>query len=292
MIVAEDAAPGSGEEGENYFVSMTDMMIGILFIFIIMLMVFALNFRTSTDDQEDALRVAREVRTKIEALQKQVHDEIADLDQADRTKEQLLETVKDQLKAEGLNVEIVPGSGVLRLTEDAVRFPASGSLLDEHAQGNVAKIARVLERVLPSYLDCQNTESAPACAAKTGSTVETVFIEGHTDSTGVSDPDERDHRNWQLSSERAINTYRQLIAAAPALRSFHNRDRNEIVSVSGYSSTRPIDPDNNRDAWARNRRIDLRFVMDVDSKGRLQEILGLTDAMKEQIQRIQPASAK
>ena len=32
---------------ENYFVSMTDMMVGLVFIFIIMLMYFALRFRTS-----------------------------------------------------------------------------------------------------------------------------------------------------------------------------------------------------------------------------------------------------
>jgi chemotaxis protein MotB len=33
------------EEEESYFVSMTDLMVGLLFIFIIMLMVFALQYR-------------------------------------------------------------------------------------------------------------------------------------------------------------------------------------------------------------------------------------------------------
>jgi flagellar motor protein MotB len=290
MIVAEDAAPGSAEEGENYFVSMTDMMIGILFIFIIMLMVFAMNFRTSTDDQEDALRVAREVARKLDDLRGQVHDEIAALDQADRTKRQLLEDIKDQLQAEGLNVEIDQASGVLRLTEDAVRFGASNPVLDENAQRNVAKIAKVLEHVLPAYVECRIIEAQTACGEKARSTVETVFIEGHTDSTGVPDPEERDRRNWQLSSERAINTYRQMVAVAPLLRSFRNRDAKEIISVSGYSSTRAIDVAENREAWAANRRIDLRFVMDVDSRGGLEEILGLTDEMQRQIRRIEQAS--
>lgn len=36
------------EEGESYYVSMTDMMVGVLFIFIIMLSFFALNYRTTT----------------------------------------------------------------------------------------------------------------------------------------------------------------------------------------------------------------------------------------------------
>ena len=36
------------EEGESYYVSMTDMMVGVIFIFIIMLSYFAFEFRSST----------------------------------------------------------------------------------------------------------------------------------------------------------------------------------------------------------------------------------------------------
>jgi hypothetical protein len=36
------------EEGESYYVSMTDMMVGVIFIFIIMLSYFALQFRSTT----------------------------------------------------------------------------------------------------------------------------------------------------------------------------------------------------------------------------------------------------
>jgi hypothetical protein len=36
------------EEGESYYISMTDMMVGVLFIFIIMLSFFALQYRTTT----------------------------------------------------------------------------------------------------------------------------------------------------------------------------------------------------------------------------------------------------
>lgn len=36
------------EEGESYFVSMTDMMVGVIFIFIILLSFFALQYRSTT----------------------------------------------------------------------------------------------------------------------------------------------------------------------------------------------------------------------------------------------------
>ncbi len=54
-----DAADEAGAEEENYFVSMTDMMVGILFIFIIMLMMFALNFRQQADVQIQKIDVAQ-----------------------------------------------------------------------------------------------------------------------------------------------------------------------------------------------------------------------------------------
>lgn len=348
MIVAEDAAPGSAEEGENYFVSMTDMMIGVLFIFIIMLMVFALNYRSSTDTlenkrrvaedqtrhlerasrlaverarelerakltaedrarqwqdakriaedrarkldeqgkklrilQKNAVRVAQSVATRLEELRTEVHREIFELDRAQYTRKKLLEDIKSQLQAEGLNVQIDERSGVLRLTEAAVEFALDSSILEDtpesYARTNVSKIARVLDRVLPAYSACRVIADKHVCSEDLGVTVETVFIEGHTDTTG------RDDRNWQLSTERAVNTYREIAATAPRLRSLRNRNMNEIISVSGYSSTRPIAAGNTLDVLARNRRIDLRFVMETDTQNRLREVLDLTEEMQQQI---------
>ena len=70
--------------------------------------------------------------------------------------------------------------------------------------------------------------------------------------------------NWRLSTERANATYRELIADYPDLTEFRNSRGEEIVSVSGYSSTRPIDRSKNPIAYAANRRIDLRFVMEAE----------------------------
>lgn len=278
------------EQEENYFISMTDMMVGVLFIFIIMLMVFALDFRTKTDVQVDALNVAREVAKKLEELRGQVSAEITVLDEAQRTRRQLLLDLEAQLRVQGLNVKIDEANGVLRLTEDAVRFDANDSRLLDRARQNVAKIATVLDVVLPRYSRCRAASDRIACSETSGSSVETVFIEGHTDVTGVRDPDERDKRNWQLSTERAVNTYREIVFQAPNLRALRNSRHEEVISVSGYSSTRPIDPSDTREAWAKNRRIDLRFVMEVNSRQRLEEILKLTDEMKKQIERLERAS--
>ena len=290
MVIEEGLASDGGEEGENYFISMTDMMVGVLFIFIIMLMVFALDFRSKTDVQENAVEVAREVAAKLADLRDQVHGEIASLDRAQDARRQLLRDLQGQLRAEGLDVQVDEANGVLRLTENAVRFDASRSDLGEVARTNVGKIARVLDRVLPGYSACKLNDGVTACREDLGSAIDTVFVEGHTDVTGPKDPVERDKRNWQLSAERSVNTYRALLVDSPALHLLRNHRGQEIVSVSGYSSTRPIDPGDGAEAWARNRRIDLRFVMEVESKQRLKQILALTDDMQHQIDRLTKAS--
>ncbi|MGV8838898.1 MAG: OmpA family protein [Bauldia sp.] len=51
---------------ENYFVSMTDMMVGLVFIFIIMLMYYALQLRTQEDAAEVEQAAARIERTQLQ----------------------------------------------------------------------------------------------------------------------------------------------------------------------------------------------------------------------------------
>jgi chemotaxis protein MotB len=282
-MTAHDEALPQAEEGENYFISMTDMMVGVLFIFIILLMTFALDFRRTTDVQEDALKVAQEVAAKLDALQTDVREQLARMDKAQKDRSRLLLDIRDQLAAEGLSVQVDEANGVLRLTEDAVRFAPNRADLVDRNKENVDKIARVFERVLPKYARCRGDEQGE-CKKGDEASIETVFMEGHTDETGV------DADNWQLSTARAVSTYRELVAVAPTLKLLQNRQRQEIISVSGYSSTRPIDPRHQREAWDRNRRIDLRFVMETDSRQGLERILKVTDDMRGEIDRLRKAS--
>jgi chemotaxis protein MotB len=282
-MIAEEETADHSDESVNYFVPMTDMMVGVLFIFILMLTAFALDFRRTTDAQETALKVAQEVASKLEPLQAAVREQMAQLDKAQQDRRELLQDIRMQLAKEGLSVQIDEVSGVLRLNEEAVRFAPNHADLVDRNKDNVGKIARVLERVLPKYVSCRNWQTS-ACSKTEDTALETLFIEGHTDTTGI------DNNNWVLSTERAVNTYRELIAIAPSLRLLRNTRNEEVISVSGYSSTRPIDPRALRDAWDRNRRIDLRFVMENDPRRNLENILRVTDEIREEINRLRVAS--
>jgi chemotaxis protein MotB len=276
-------------EEENYFVSMTDMMVGVLFIFIIMLMVFALNFQEQTDEQEslaqdqtllqERLREdAGEIAQRLEALRSEVRDEIDVLDRQQQVRNELLADIRQALRQQGLVVEIDETNGVLRLTEEAVRFSSGSAALIGQARVNVERIAAALAAVLPHYTACSGDNPVAGCGASGDTTVETVFIEGHTDVIGGDDT------NWPLSAARAVATYRAIDAAQPQLSDLRNRADRQIMSVSGYAATRPVTLNTSPDGLAQNRRIDLRFVMETNTRGRLQEILALTDAMASEIE--------
>jgi flagellar motor protein MotB len=291
MITAENEQAGShAEEDENYFVSMTDMMVGILFIFIIMLMVFALNFQQQTDetealsqDQIEQLERANELARQIAELRVQIESEITELNKADQARAEMLETIRDRLDAVGLEVTIDADTGVLRLTEEAVRFASSSAELDATAARNVEAVARVLTDVLPRYSACA---PGAVCDQSSGYVLETVFIEGHTDSQGSDDT------NWQLSTERAVNTYRHIVENYRQLRDLRNSTGSEVLSVSGYAYTRPVVAEVDANTRLVNRRIDLRFVMEADRRQRLDEVLKLLDHMEQKVNDLQtPARA-
>lgn len=271
-------------EGENYFVSMTDMMVGMLFIFIILLMSFALVFRDQTDtqqtttaEQQAKIDQATRLAETLQEIQHKIEVNLEELRQANQLRLKLLREVADLLRRENIVVELTKAGDVLRLTENAIRFDPDKSVLRPDALNNIGKISVVLAQVLPRYAPCAAGAVPPSCRGPTEAAIETVFVEGHTDETGS------DERNWTLSAERAANTYRELTAKAPGLRDIANRRSEQILSISGYSATRRLDPSGTRDAWARNRRIDLRFVMDTDPEAGLKEIKALVVQMKLRI---------
>jgi chemotaxis protein MotB len=284
MAFSDSAGAPDHGEGENYFVSMTDMMVGMLFIFIILLMSFALLFRQQTDatraTQTSKIEHANDIERRLEELETRITHEIDRLREATLLRQRLLRDIDARLRRDDLIVQVDESNGVLHLTEDTIRFQQNDANLNDHARQNVGKIARALAHVLPAYVACP---PGAACANHTNASVETVFIEGHTDTTGSDD------QNWALSAQRAANTYRELAAAARELRQFRNRSNQEILSISGYSSTRPIDPAGTPAAWEKNRRIDLRFVMDTDVSPGLEQIQGLLGQMRGAIRELKEA---
>lgn len=237
-MIADESHEHAIEE-ENYFVSMTDMMVGLVFIFIILLMYYALQFRQVTDE----------------------------LTGADATRAEILTQLQTSLQRQGMtDVQIDTQNGVLRLP-DSILFDSGNDQLKPEGQQSVAKLSVALEEVLPCYTRRAETTARPAHCEANEHAIESVYIEGHTDADNYS----RGGRdNWDLSVVRATNTYRALVGARPDLSGLCaiKGDRCEpVLSVSGYGPQRPVDPGDSIEAKAKNRRIDLRIIMVTPDSG-------------------------
>lgn len=237
-MIIEEAQELVAEE-ENYFVSMTDLMVGLVFVFIILLMYFALQFQDVTEE----------------------------LTGANKTRTEILEQLQRKLKEQGVPVIIDSENGVLRLP-DSVLFDSGQRELKPQGRINVEHLAAALIGILPCYSDgITKLESCPHSKHK----LESVYIEGHTDSDryagsgGLKD-------NWDLSVVRATNTYRTLIEYQPGLSSLCAPKQGRcdpILSVSGYGPQRPV-PDGQgteEERKQQNRRIDLRLIMMTPDSG-------------------------
>jgi chemotaxis protein MotB len=86
------------------------------------------------------------------------------------------------------------------------------------------------------------------------------LIEGHTDSVPIG-AGFRYRDNLELSAARSAEVLRMMRDCEPGLERLRNRGGMAVVSVSGYGETRLADPADPE--AARNRRIDLRFLMEL-----------------------------
>ena len=255
-------AEQAGEE-DSYFVSMTDMMVGMLFIFIIILMSFALNLKKQETDLA------------------QTTDRLTE---AQETRAQMLRDIRSTLLERGVDVFIDERNGVLRLPERLL-FRRGEFHIEESGRNALDSLAKALLSTLPCYAKTSAVQGEPApCPPSKGGRLEALFIEGHTDDTpfagrtaaGVAN-------NWDLSAARAIAVYEQLLRQAPLLGRLENDGDGEehrgqkLIGVSGYAEYRPIVPNVDEPSRAANRRIDLRFLMATprqDEVERLQRQIG------------------
>lgn len=217
-------------EEESYFISMSDLMVGLLFVFMVLLVYFSLQFR-------------------------QVHEQYVGGNEA---RAEIVEDLEGRLKNRGVPVIVEPHKGILRLPEDLL-FASGQAELNAEGMRAISIVAEELDAVLPCYSFPRSSDDC----GQSSHTLEALFVEGHTDSDRMSGRGFiRD--NLDLSAMRATNTFRALVRAQPGLLAYRNAagdDGSQILSVSGYGFSRPVADEATEEGKAKNRRIDLRFLM-------------------------------
>ena len=286
----------------QYFVSMTDMLLGLLIVFLIIVAYLVIAFSQSLDKA----RAADEAERRATVAQERAEDadqRAKDADQRakdaikwgqrsnaaaananiraneaeeranklqnillsiDRTRIEILKQIKARLAGANFDVEVDEKTGVIRLPE-AELFETARFDLTEQGRRNILLLREALEGILPCYSSSSNLTTnlsrASTCKDIGKNYVDAFFIEGHADSQPVK-ANNLFRDNQELSTKRAMNAY-NLLFESRTLASLTNSNKEFIMSVSGYGSNRPLCNETTKSCFSKNRRIDLRLVMEV-----------------------------
>lgn len=229
------------DDSGSYLVSVSDIMSGLLFLFIITLVVFVIQF-----DKEQT-----KLEHKKEAKQKQIEELTDNHD----VREQLLERIKFELERAGITVDINTETGVLILGEQAVSFRSGAKHPTPEGEQHLQTIAAILGGIIPCYSSKQ--PRVLSCNASQEGEIDSILIEGHTDEVPTG---EENYSNWNLSSDRAIESYKIMKSVWPSFATIENTKEQPIFGVAGYADKRPRQGQD-CESNACQRRIELRFIM-------------------------------
>ena len=168
----------------------------------------------------------------------------AQLSQSEIRRAELLAEIHEQLEQSGIKVTVDEQHGILRISE-GVLFDVGRAEVKPEGRRVVKRLSEILDQTLRSE--------------QYRGTVETIFIEGHTDNVPIQSNEFPS--NWELSAKRASETGRLMSADSPALAQLQNRNEQPIFSCSGYAETRPVADNADAEGRSANRRIDIRFTM-------------------------------
>ncbi len=255
-------------DAENPFLlSFSDLMAGMLAIYILVL-IFTL---VELEKRKDELRVSKQELIEslegIQRIQNGIVTALSGVVQREQALALILKEIKDDLKERGIEVVIAENSTVIRIPEQQLQF----ALGKYNIPSKCTDAANAIGEVLLNSLNRDDNRSL----------LDTVFIEGHTDSV----PNIREMGNWGLSTYRAISLWK-FWTVSPGklaeLKDLHtlppdpSQPSKPIISVSGYADTRSthhiLTGEKVKKDRPEDRRIDIRFTLISSEKRDLEKL--------------------
>lgn len=254
MLRRTRRARRSDPAGESpYWISFSDLMSALLFVFILTLMVVVIRLQ---DQQEDLVRTQQTVQEQEAMFTAQIDS----VRESEVVRAQMLLEIQEQLAQRGIAVHVDEASSVLSIPTSLLGFDSGSYEISPERQQTALAIGQVVADVI-----AQDDRYK---------VLDTVFVEGHTDNAPHEGLDGTG--NWGLSTFRAISLWRlwESGAGANSLTALRSEAGEPLFSVSGYGETRPSEPDQATEAAkAQNRRIDLRFTVVRPTADDLAEII-------------------
>ncbi len=276
-------------EGENPFLlTFSDFMASLLAIFILVLIVTLIQLEKKKSDLQRAQRELQITMVEligsledIQKMQDMISSSLRDASRREQSLATMLEGIQRNLQARGIDLVLAENGTVLHIREQQLQFALGRYEIPPTQTGAANAIGQALLEALTK--------------AENRGLLDTVFVEGHTDSV----PNSREMGNWGLSTYRAISLWNYWtdkpgdVSALKQLRTLPadpTTPAKPLISVSGYADTRSthdwVEGQILKNDRPEDRRIDIRFTLASSEKRSLeglreniQQMRGKMDAL-------------
>jgi flagellar motor protein MotB len=252
------------EEDNPFLLSFSDLMASLLAIFILVLVVTLVELEKRKAELRFTKQELIQNLESIQQVQNTIAHSLKDVVHRENSLALMLVGIQNDLKKQGIEVIVAENGTVLRILEDQLQFALGRFDIPSVYTDEAKAIGNVLLNALKN----------PA----NRSLVDTVFVEGHTDSV----PNSREMGNWGLSTYRAIslwNFWTESPGDLAELKKLHTIPIDQaapskpLFSVSGYADTRSTHGLVNgqlKNERPEDRRIDIRFTLAASEKKSLE----------------------
>ena len=277
--------------GFNVWRSYSDMMAGVLLLFVLIMCVTLFQAQKSYNeslqerDEKIAMQELAEQQKQLEALAAklkeqestlnaqqtaldektaQLKDQQAQIDQIIGVKADVIEALKNEFSKNNINVDIDAQTGALTL-EASVMFDYDQAELTDSGK-------QALEQILPIYCKVLLQDDYKDYLAE-------IIIDGYTDTDG-------DYSyNLQLSQQRSLAVAQYLIdIQGNFLNDEQSQELEKYLTVNGHSMANPVlDVNGNVDKDA-SRRVEVKFrLKDEEMIDELNQLLSGTDSQSDTV---------
>ena len=235
------------EEETNFWISFSDLMAGMLIIFILL---FIFKLYDVQGSKEEAL----EIKEENQQLQEELESAKAKVVELSRTRIKIITLLKEKFDEAGIEIYMDPKTGTIELKE-GVLFDRSKSEIKKEGE-------EFLERFIPIYLEIllDNEEI--------NSKISEIIIEGHTDDNGEY------IYNLNLSQSRATSVLSFLMNENFP---YQNKGKMiDFVSAKGRSYSNLIYHEDGTVNKSASRRVEFKFRLEEEKL-----LLEIKDALEK-----------
>lgn len=233
----------SNKRNDPFSISISDLMAGILMIFILALI--SMFFINKSENERNNHQVEQ--------------------------RKEILEFMQDMPEAKSGKITIDAENGVILITtNDSGGKNHEKTPIFESGESKLTPEGERLIKTIAAKIDDSKNKKQEAWQS-----IDTIIIEGHTDNVQYNDPTS-DKNNLKLSVDRAIATYKVTLSTlslnpdnpnqditnvtnSNIVKKWKNTDDQFIFSVAGYGESRLINKA--APSSAENRRIEFRFLL-------------------------------